>query len=219
MLLLLIFFTQINFAYSSELPNWIINGSMSDGTHNYVVCSSDGLDPEEIKIEAEGRCLNDAAKLNGVRIKTIQKTIQTLDGTHVSEVVEVEPLNKEVKCEWTDRFLESIGKGYRIWLRCKIKKNILSKDIKSIDEDQSYKKNKHHKFSITILTIPKADEIIISGNYGNRLIATNSNVVYLDLSRDDNAIFIKKIKYKTHELSVASLCCSASKTVILQREP
>ncbi|NUM87852.1 MAG: hypothetical protein HUU37_01485, partial [Bdellovibrionales bacterium] len=109
-------------AVSDSLPKWITGGSLEDASYRYIVCSQDGLDPEDIRQAAEAKCLSSAAKLNGVNITVKEKSVQSLTGVDASEVAEIEPKNKEAICTWTDRYLEKLASGYRIWLRCKVPK-------------------------------------------------------------------------------------------------
>src|ERR1035437_6245907 len=103
-----------------EVPQWISSSKLSDTTYFYVICSHDGLDPEEVKQIAESKCLASAAKLGEVTLTVRQKTIQSLTGADSTEVAEIQPLTKNISCEWTDRYIEKIENGFRVWLRCRI---------------------------------------------------------------------------------------------------
>ncbi|MCX6123583.1 MAG: hypothetical protein NTV34_02360, partial [Proteobacteria bacterium] len=67
-------------ALASSTPSWIRGGSLSDSAHSYLVCSHDGIDPEEVKQVAESKCLASAAKLGVVTVVIREKTVQSLTG-------------------------------------------------------------------------------------------------------------------------------------------
>lgn len=180
------------------MPPWIVKGPMSDAVFHYVVCSHDGFDPEEARQIAESKCLASAAKLGGVNVKLTQKTVQSLTGSDSSEVAEIQPLEAKIKCEWTDRFLEKIKDGYRIWLRCKISKSSLVISLQQSETKEAVKgKAIRHAEAILILTtVPKADRIIVIGGGGERVIEPTSNVVTTTITNLDEKIEVTKSGYK-----------------------
>lgn len=192
-------FIFITSAYAGDLPSWITKGPLSDSSFQYVVCSHDGIDPEEARQIAESKCLASAAKLGGVNVKLTQKTVQSLTGSDSSEVAEIQPLEVNIKCEWMDRFLENIKDGFRVWLRCKVVKLSMLKNTLNESEHKSHSPNilrqKHAQATFILSTMPKADRIVITG-IGERVIEPNSNVININVSNLDEKINISKSGYK-----------------------
>jgi hypothetical protein len=221
MIFLLISFSLLTFA--DDLPRWVKQGSLSDSKINYIVCSHDGIDPDEARQIAESKCLSSAAKVDGVNIKLTQKTVQSLTGSDSSEVAEIQPLEANVKCEWTDRYLEKIKDGYRVWLRCKIIKFILNTTNNKFEGVQNNFKSKDKLLRGTLLitTIPKADRLIIIGNNGQRVIEASSNLSILDITNADHSIQVNKIGYESNIFELPTMIKSGEKiqkTVVLQRK-
>src|SRR6185312_7129307 len=161
-------FTLINlFAVlaHAELPQWVTSGTPPDAAHAYVVCSAEGLDPQNIQQIAENNCLASAAKLPGVTVTIKQKTVQSLSGVDSNEVAQITPLQATVKCEWTHRHLESIGTAFRLFLECQVDKKSLSvHSLKSEEQvDQSRSSAGPANALLTVATTPRADVIAISG--------------------------------------------------------
>ncbi|MFP5492667.1 MAG: hypothetical protein ACLGG0_14275 [Bacteriovoracia bacterium] len=175
-----------------------MKGPVSDNSFHYVVCSHDGIDPEESRQIAESKCLVSAAKLGGVKVKITQKTVQSLTGSDSSEVAEIQPLEVNIKCEWTDRFLEKIKDGFRVWLRCKVAKSSLTTSILSTKNNDHATNKMANRVEATLLisTVPKADRIIIVGEGGERVIEPISNVVTTMVSSYDYKIEVTKHGYK-----------------------
>jgi len=193
-------------ATSGDLPSWISKGPVSDASFHYVVCSHDGIDPEEARQIAESKCLASAAKLGGVNVRLTQKTVQSLTGSDSSEVAEIQPLEAKIKCEWTDRFLEKIKDGFRVWLRCKVAKSSFSISVaQSETKDQAeVSPTKHVEATLILSTVPKADRILIKGDGGERVIEPNSNVVTITISNLDQKVELSKSGYKRAIIEVPS---------------
>lgn len=185
-------------AAPGDLPSWIIKGPVSDTSFHYVICSHDGIDPEEARQVAESKCLASAAKLGGVNVRLTQKTVQSLTGSDSSEVAEIQPLEAKIKCDWTDRFLEKIKDGFRVWLRCKIAKSSLIVTMqRSETKDQVQERSaRHAEATLVITTLPKADRVIVIGDGGERVIEPTSNIVTTTISNLDHKIEVTKVGYK-----------------------
>lgn len=185
-------------AAPADLPLWIIKGPVSDTSFHYVVCSHDGIDPEEARQIAESKCLASAAKLGGVKVRLTQKTVQSLTGSDSSEVAEIEPLEAKIKCEWTDRFLEKVKDGFRVWLECKVSKSTIVTPLpqsESTNVDLE-KQKKYAEATLVLSTVPMADRVIIIGDAGERVIETNSNIVVTKITNLDHKIEVVKAGYK-----------------------
>lgn len=192
-------------ATSGDLPSWIIKGPVSDTSFNYVVCSHDGIDPEEARQIAESKCLASAAKLGGVSVRLTQKTVQSLSGADASEVAEIQPLEAKIKCEWTDRFLEKIKDGFRVWLRCKVSKTSIAlvlpqSEAKDVIEEEVPRK--HVEATLILSTVPKADRIVVIGIGGERVVEPTSNVVSISISNLDQKIEVKKAGFKNVKIQL-----------------
>lgn len=187
-----------NLAYAETIPPWIIKGPVSDSTFQYVVCSHDGIDPEEARQIAESKCLASAVKLGGVNVKLSQKTVQSLTGSDSSEVAEIQPLEAKVKCEWTDRFLEKIKDGFRVWLRCKVLKSSISMQVPYPETKDAVEAGpvKHVEATLILTTMPQADRITVIGVGGERVVEPISNVVNIKISNLDQKIEVTKVGYK-----------------------
>lgn len=185
-------------AYAETIPSWIIKGPVSDSTFHYVVCSHDGIDPEEARQIAESKCLVSAAKLRGVNVKVTQKTVQSLTGSDSSEVAEIQPLEAKIKCEWTDRFLENIKDGFRVWLRCKVLKSSISIQMPYPETKDAVEATpaKHVEATLILTTMPQADRITVIGFGGERVVEPISNVVNIKISNLDQKIEVSKVGYK-----------------------
>lgn len=206
----LLIFTLISFrvAWGSSaitLPTWVTAGPTMDSTYHYVVCSHDGMDPEDVKQVAESKCLASAAKLGGVTVKVNVKTVQSLTGADASEVAEIQPLVRDIRCEWTERFLEKVGEGYRVWLRCRIKKSEVTLALKQMKPGSSIEASTHKPSSIsgaykrailTVTMVPQADKLIVVGTSGERVIEVTSNVVRVELHEGDTKVIARKHKYR-----------------------
>lgn len=210
-------------ATSGDLPSWIIKGPVSDASFHYVVCSHDGIDPEEARQIAESKCLASAAKLGGVNVRLTQKTVQSLTGTDSSEVAEIQPIEAKVKCEWTDRFLEKIKDGFRVWLRCKIAKSslFLSAPQSETKGQVGMTPTKHVEATLVLSMVPKADRVIVIGDGGERVIEPTSNVVRILISNLDQKVEVKKAGYKTTTIVLPNKFSHGSKIqkdTVLDRE-
>lgn len=194
-------------AAADTMPSWITKGSLSDSTYHYVVCSQDGLDPEEAKQTAESKCLASAAKLGGVNVKLTQKTVQSLTGSDSSEVAEIDTIRTKINCEWTHRYLEPIKDGYRLWLRCRLKKSelLIEKNelVKKISSGNT--SIKEFKYRLFLTTIPKVDKIIVSGKDGDKVYDPESNVVELNLKSSDSHILVRKAGFKDSLLDLTAV--------------
>ena len=164
-----------------------------------MICSSDGIDPQDTRLLAEEKCLSHAAKLGGVEILINQKTVQSLTGADSSEISEVRPILKRVKCEWTDYFLEQLDSGSRVWLRCKVKKTEIMTSTDSdifLPEDKKLNSLKYQRAHLTLTSAPTPDKVIIHGLNGERVIDTKNNVISLELKEGDHSITVKKHRFK-----------------------
>lgn len=218
-----IFMFATSFSFAGELPSWVVKGKLADSAFHYVVCSQAGIDPQETRLRAEESCLSQAAKLGGVEVKITQKTIQGLTGADSSEVSEIKPISKFVNCEWIDQHLEEIEKGFRIWLRCRVKKSDIKKmetQSKSLPEPTTNTPPKYRRAYLTITSAPTPDKIIVHGPGGERVIDTKSNHNNVELKEGDHSITVKKHRYKdqTHKISEWKHGDSLTLTVYLEQE-
>jgi hypothetical protein len=216
-------------AHAADLPNWVTKGPTMDSSYHYVVCSHDGLDPEDVKQLAESKCLASAAKLGGVTVKITQKTVQSLTGADASEVAEIQPLERNVNCEWTERYLEKVGQGFRVWLRCRVKKSSLlqssNKPISGSPTESSpimpsATTRKYQRGILMLTMVPQADRILVTGDAGERVIEVNSNVMRVELHEGDTKVSAKKQRYKeaSFELKSWKHGDSISQTLYLEQE-
>lgn len=200
-------------ATSGDLPSWIIKGPVSDYSSHYVVCSHDGIDPEEARQIAESKCLASAAKLGGVNVRLTQKTVQSLTGSDSSEVAEIQPLEAKIKCEWADRFLEKIKDGFRVWLRCKVAKSSISSVIPQTEtkNDAGEQPKKHAEATLILTTVPQADRIIVTGAGVERVIEPKSNVVLIPISNLDQRCEVRKAGFKSSTVELPDNISHGSK--------
>lgn len=210
---ILISLSYSSIAFGGDLPSWIVKGPMSDSSYHYVVCSHDGIDPEEARQIAESKCLASAAKLGGVNVRLTQKTIQSLTGSDSSEIAEIQPLTGTVRCEWIDRFLEQIKEGFRIWLRCRV--HLETTGLKSEDFEPKgavfTNRNSHFEATMILSMVPKADRIIVRGLSGERVIEPNSNLIVLVISNLDQELELKKSGYEDVKVKLPTLNMSGQK--------
>jgi hypothetical protein len=224
------FLTVPSLAATEQVPSWISLGPVTDNQYQYVICSHDGLDPEDVKQVAEAKCLASAAKLGGVTVLITQKTVQSLMGADSSEVAEIQPLKRDVKCDWTDRYLEKIGEGFRVWLRCRVsrqaltnKENVLGGPTVPAGSRSSASSSAAIKYKRGILSltmVPQADRAIVIGKNGERVIEVASNVVTIELKEGDEYVVLRKHKYKDarQELKKWKHGDSLNHTVYLEQE-
>lgn len=229
----LIFLLISIFAAASQAgesrPRWITEASLSDSNYHYIICSHDGLDPEDVKQIAENKCLASAAKLGTVEVKVTQKTVQSLTGSDSAEVAEIKPLDRELSCEWLNRYIEKVESGFRVWLRCRISKKSVgefsSKETSKLTEpnDQKEKTNslKHKRAILNLATVPTAERLIILSDDGERaVVEVKSNTQTIELKEGDKAVIIRKQKYRDEKVDLGSWENgeSISKTVYLKPE-
>lgn len=210
-------------AYSEGIPSWITKGPVSDSAYHYVICSHDGIDPEEARQIAESKCLASAAKLGGVNVKLTQKTVQSLTGSDSSEVAEIQPLEARIKCEWTDRFLEKIKDGFRVWLRCKVLKSSISTQVPYPETKDAVgvAPTKHAEATLILTTVPQADRITVIGVGGERVVEPTSNVVSITITSLDQKIEVTKAGYKKAVINLPMDFSHGSKIhkdIILERD-
>lgn len=216
-------------AVAADLPRWATHGITMDGTYHFVVCSADGIDPEDVKQLAESKCLAGAAKIGGVTVKVSEKSVQSLTGADASEVAEILPLTKNINCEWTDRFLEKVGQGFRIWLRCRVKKSTVNpanqksfhgRSIETTPEVTGVPLKKFKRAIMTVTTVPQCDRLIVIGDAGERVYEVTSNVVRLELHEGDTKVVARKQKYKDAalDLPIWKHGDAIPKTFYLERE-
>lgn len=216
-------FCIASLAYSESMPAWIFKGPMSDAVFHYVVCSHDGFDPEEARQIAESKCLASAAKLGGVNVKLTQKTVQSLTGSDSSEIAEIQPLEAKIKCEWTDRFLEKIKDGFRIWLRCKVLKSSISTQVPNPETKDAVdiQPSKRVEATLVLTTVPQADRVIVIGLAGERVVEPTSNVVSIIVSNLDQKVEVKKTGYKNSVINLPKDFARGSnfqRDVVLEKE-
>ncbi|MBL7669110.1 MAG: hypothetical protein JNM39_01370 [Bdellovibrionaceae bacterium] len=155
-------------------------------------------------------------------VKLTQKTVQSLTGSDSSEVAEIQPLEANIKCEWTDRFLEKIKDGFRIWLRCKVLKSSILIAMPKSETKNAVEVviNKHVEGTLVLTTIPQADRIIVVGSGGERVIEPVSNVVSIAITNLDQKVEVSNAGYKKTMFELPKDFLHGSKIqkdVVLQR--
>lgn len=187
------------------LPLWITASSDS----NKVICSADGLDPQEIQVRAESNCLASAARSQGVTLRVEHKTVISLSGSDSGESITADPINSQVKCDFTNRFLEQLSSGgYRIWLQCGIRKNeAISAGIKTeswvnFNANRKLSQLPYKRAVLQITTVPQAEKIIIGGLRGERVFDVESNVMSIEVREGDAWVECKKQKYKSERKEI-----------------
>lgn len=206
-LILSLLFTQ---ALASDLPQWVKESKLSDSNYHYVICSNSAIDPEEARQTAEGLCLASAAKLGGVLVTIKNKTVSSLTGVDSSEVAEVLPLVRRVRCDFTDRYQDKIGNSYQVYLRCRVRNEeveaLAKQNGTNIPKNESPKildqlETQLYKRAIASVTmLPKADKVIIGGSRGDRVVDPSSNTISIELKEGDSYIELKKHAYKTEKV-------------------
>lgn len=116
---------SLNAQCESKLPVWISNQKLSDEKYRYVVCSNDNENPERAKKRAELECLANIMKLSGSRTISSEKMELNLNENVYESKITSEGVEGNVRCEFTDMFTQNLESGYRVWLKCKIKKKEL----------------------------------------------------------------------------------------------
>lgn len=217
-------------SFAGELrPKWTTDAQLSDSSYYYIICSHDGLDPEEVKQIAENKCLASAAKLGSVEVKVTQKTIQSLTGSDSAEVAEIKPLHRIVSCEWMSRFVEKIESGFRVWLKCRVTKKSVkeynsskeSKSVDSVDQKEKINSLKHKRAILIVASVPTADRLIILNDAGERaVVEVKSNTQSVELKEGDKSVLVKKQKYIDEKIDLDSWANgdSISKTVYMRPE-
>jgi hypothetical protein len=208
------------------LPGWISRPKLEDAIFHYIVCSHDGLDPEEARLKAEGKCLASAAKLGGVNITLRHKTVQSLSGTDSAEVAEVEPTRRFVRCNFTDRHLESLGTGYRLWLMCRVPKGSVERQaatppIRSTADAAAGLGLTAYKRAVAyVTTVPQAEKLVVSGERGERVIDVSSNPQSVEIREGDLKVTARKAAYRESSVDLGDWenATTLSKTVYLERE-
>lgn len=189
-------------ALAEALPSWVNGGALSDAKYFYVICSHEGVDPEDARQVAESKCLSSAAKLGGVTVNVRSKTVQSLTGADSSEVAEILPQTKNVRCEWLERYMEKLDQGYRIWLQCRVSKSSLAKnESESIVEQGKTESvgvaSVPYKRGLLTLTIsPQADRVIVVGPRGERVIEVSTKLVKIELREGEDSVIVRKHRYK-----------------------
>lgn len=192
---------------ASDLPTWITSSQTSDASYFYVICSGESLEPQQAQELTENKCLASAAKLGGVSIVVKGKTVQSLTGADSSESTELTPITKNVNCEFTDRFLEKVDSGYRLWLKCRVnKKGVNSAKYESSEiVSRTIAKKEFKRALVTIIMKPKADVILIGNEAGERAIDVNSNVMNVEINESDVWIIAKRNGYKDVKQNIPDL--------------
>lgn len=208
-------------------PKWITEGKLSDPTNYFVVCSHDGLDPEEVRQVAESKCLASAAKLGGATVTVKQKTVQSLTGSDSTETAEIQPITKFVQCTWTDRFLENVQNGVRLWLRCKVDRLAIHAQYTTQPEaGQTTNKDAsvptiYKRGFLNLISMPMADRLLImNGSQVRTVIEVKSNTEQIELREGDTAIIARKQKYidKRVELKSWSNGSTSTRTIYLDKD-
>jgi len=208
-------------------PKWITEGKLSDESHYYVVCSHDGLVPEEVRQIAEGKCLVSAAKLGGATVTIRQKTVQSLTGSDSAETAEIQPITQTVKCIWTDRFMEQIQNGVRIWLRCQVDRRSIRSQASTLDDPKREESGapvtpvKYKRATLNLISVPVADRVLVlSGDQERSVIEVKSNVERIELREGDTTVVVRKQKYIDYKLELGDWPngSSLNKTIYLNKE-
>lgn len=189
----------------AEPPAWAKSTALKDGQYAWVICSHDGLDPEDARETAEGKCLASAAKLGGVRVSIEQKTVQSLTGADSSEVATVIPMISYVGCQFTDRVMEKVGQGYRIWLRCRVplkevdelRRQVVShegttKPTTPAKPAQEFAKERYKRGTLSVTTVPKGDVLALIGIGGERVVEMTSNPQEIVIREDDRSVEVRR---------------------------
>ncbi len=147
----------------------------------------------------------------------------SLTGSDSSEVAEIQPIEAKIKCEWTDRFLERVKDGFRVWLRCKITRASITQGVSLQSQAKNVKvaARKHAEATLILSVIPQADRIIVVGIDGERVIEPGSNVINILISSLDQNIEIKKAGYKTSTIDLPKNLSHGSKIqkdIVLERK-
>ncbi len=228
--LLLISLLIFNTAFAAEgRPKWVTEASLSDSNYHYIICSHDGLDPEEVKQVAENKCLASAAKLGNVEVKVTQKTVQSLTGSDSAEIAEITPVHRVLSCEWLSRYVEKIENGFRVWLRCRISKKsvqefsskVASVSTDSVDQKEKTNSLKYKRAILNIATVPTADRLIILNDAGERaVVEVKGNTQSVELKEGDRSVVLKKQKYLDEKIDLGSWenGDSISRTIYLKLE-
>lgn len=111
--------------YSEEIPRWITNSIREDELNHYIVCSSDSENLDEARKKAELECLGSIFKIKGIPISTRETVTLSLNENDFQGVINSNRVESEVGCNYTDQFIEKINLLYRVWLRCRITKEVL----------------------------------------------------------------------------------------------
>ncbi len=208
-----------------SLPAWITNTKLEDGSYYFVNCSADDLDPEAAALVAQSKCLSRAAQLGGVTVVVNGKTVQSLSGTDASESAEMKPIVANVKCEFSDKFLQTLSSGYRVWLRCKARKSDVAErkeaepsGPKTKGADSSV--GRYKRGTVLVSSVPQADKIIVSGARGERVIDVEAVPQSVELREGDSAItlILRKFKNAKTELGEWSHGAVLNKTLYLEQE-
>lgn len=196
--------TSISFAFAGELPGWIVSGPTSDERNMYFVCSDEGIEPQALQEIVEAKCIASAARAGGVTITSKTKTVQSLAGNDSNDVVEVTPIRKSVKCEFTDRFLEVLGThSFRLWLRCRTGR-VTAKEVSEFgaavtskaDATSIAKQKTFKRGLLTVTSVPEAEKIIVLGQGTERAVDVTSNVQVIELHEGDEAVLVRKLGYR-----------------------
>lgn len=205
------------------LPKWITEGKLSDPSHYFVICSHEGLDPEEVKQIAESKCLASAAKLGGATVTVRQKTVQSLTGSDSAEVAEIQPLTRVVDCVWTDRLMEKIQNGFRVWLRCQVDRSAVqvNKTESGIVQLKSKPPKKYKRGLLNLISVPVADRVLVLTNNGERIvIEVKSNVEKIEIHEEDISIIVRKQKYRDQKVELGEWSNGSliNKSVYLEKD-
>ncbi len=199
-------FTLISMvALGAGLPTWVTSGATSNSGSYFVICSADALDPQEAEELAQSRCLASAAKLSGVTVQIHSKTVESVTGNDSSEVAEIQPIHRPVQCLWTNRYLESQGTGFRVWLRCSVsKRSVESMKNQTApgngDQDSNASLPAFKKAIVVAISVPPAELYSVGGDRGERIINTSSNPTNLEIKEGDQWIVAKRHGYHDNKV-------------------
>lgn len=203
----------------TSLPGWIVSQSSS----SLIVCSSDGIDPQQLQELSEAKCLASAARSKGVDLSLRQKTLQSLSGSDSGEVAEVSPINGQVRCDFKYRYLEDLSSGgFRLWLGCMpgsvhVQQQAATERERGIAADAAKIPYKRGTFQLTCSPMP--DKIIVGGSRGERVVEGGSMQTTVELREGDEWIEVRKQRYQSKRLQVGDWEHGASLSEAILLDP
>lgn len=188
----------------TSLPGWIV----SQSSNSLVVCSAEGIDPQQLQELSEAKCLASAAKSKGVDLLLKQKTLQSLSGSDSGEVMEVSPINGRVRCDFKYRHLEELRSGgFRLWLGC-VPGSIEVMHQAEVGLEGSHTpdpaKIGYKRGTLRLTCSPAPDKIIVGGSRGERVAEGGSTLTTVELREGDEWIDVRKQRYHSRRLLVGA---------------